>query len=521
MNAEEDLSWMADAYQRLTNGKLYKIRVKPKDKPDDEGQVVPFLPNRAQRRWLKRMWSRNVILKARQLGFTTLICLIWLDHALFVANQHCVIIAQDLGAAAEIFRDKIKVGYENLPDELREAMPLASDTKMSYEFAHNKSVVRVTTSARSGMVDRLHVSEFGKICKRTPDKAREVVTGSFPAVSQNGIIVVESTAEGRDGPFYKMVQQAEKRTSDPRPLNPKEFRLQFFPWWDEPTYQIQDPTYPVSYEDEQYFEGVEAKIGHTLTHAQRVWWLTTCEVEFQGDQDMMFQEYPSTVDEAFQVSSEGVYYAKQLSKARKDGRLTTPLPVIPGRPVYTLWDIGKGDGTGVWLCQDDGPWVNVVAYIEGWGEGYDYFAAELVKWAARQGSNIIWDEHLLPHDAGHMRQTAHGLTCAKDELKKTQIPGTFKIVPRIDDLSVGINLTRALFARLRFDPVGCKEGLDHLANYRKAWNEHTSTYSSHPLKNDATEAADALRQLAQWRANSDNGVSGDDVAKWANRKRKR
>ena len=62
---------------------------------------------------------------------------------------------------------------------------------------------------RSGTIHRLHVSEFGKICAKYPDKAQEVVTGSIPAVPMNGVLVIESTAEGRDGDFFKMVQIAE------------------------------------------------------------------------------------------------------------------------------------------------------------------------------------------------------------------------------------------------------------------------------------------------------------------------
>ncbi len=47
---------------------------------------LPFKPNHAQIKFLDRLWYRNIILKARQLGFTTLICVLWLDHALFNAN---------------------------------------------------------------------------------------------------------------------------------------------------------------------------------------------------------------------------------------------------------------------------------------------------------------------------------------------------------------------------------------------------------------------------------------------------
>ena len=97
---------LADAEWRLFSGALYKIMVKGDDEAE-EAMVMPFRPNRAQRRFITRLWHRNLILKARQLGFTTLIAILWLDHALFNADQRCGIIAQDRDAAKVIFRDKV------------------------------------------------------------------------------------------------------------------------------------------------------------------------------------------------------------------------------------------------------------------------------------------------------------------------------------------------------------------------------------------------------------------------------
>ena len=110
----------------------------------DDTLVQPFLPNKAQQRLIKRLWHRNLILKARQLGFTTLVSIIWLDTALFVANMRCGIVAQDEQAAKVIFRDKVKFAYENLPPELRDAMPLkkdAADELLQKEAGENRERV--------------------------------------------------------------------------------------------------------------------------------------------------------------------------------------------------------------------------------------------------------------------------------------------------------------------------------------------------------------------------------------------
>ena len=191
-NEEELKECLSDPLWRICSGALYKIIIKGDD--GEDGLVMPFIPNRAQKRLLKALWHRNVILKARQLGFTTLVCIVWLDTALFSENMRCGIIAQDREAAEVIFRDKVKFAYENLPEELKAAMPLARDSASELLFAHNNSSIRVATSMRSGTIHRLHISEFGKICAKYPDKAKEVITGSIPAVPKSGILIIESTA---------------------------------------------------------------------------------------------------------------------------------------------------------------------------------------------------------------------------------------------------------------------------------------------------------------------------------------
>ena len=59
----------------------------------------------------------------------------------------------------------------------------------------NGSSIRVSTSYRGGTLQRLHVSEFGKICRQFPHKAKEIVTGAFEAVGIGNQITLESTAE--------------------------------------------------------------------------------------------------------------------------------------------------------------------------------------------------------------------------------------------------------------------------------------------------------------------------------------
>lgn len=487
--AEELQACMGDPMWRVCSGQLYKIMVKD-DTLADGSSVMPFRPNRAQRRLILNLWFRNLILKARQLGFTTLVAILWLDHALFNPNQRCGIVAHDREAAQNIFRDKVKFAYDNLPDQLRAVMPLSTNNATELVFAHNNSSVRVATSMRSGTIHRLHISEFGKICAKYPEKAREVVTGSLPAVPLNGIAIIESTAEGVGGPFHDMSLRAEQLAQLPRDLTKREYRFHFHAWWTNPDYQMDPTDVAITAKDHEYFDTVEAAANTELSLRQRAWYIATRETEFAGDPEKMWQEYPSTSKEAFQQSTEGCYYNVQMAAARKSGRIGK-VPAISHVPVNTFWDIGARDGTAIWLHQKVGMEHRFIGYIEGHGEPYEYFVKELEK------LGYVWGTHHLPHDAKHQRQQGLRVASPEDMLRELQPTWRFSIVPRADDVVHAINLTRSKFGQCWFDENACTLGLQRLQNYRKERDNRLGTWKPTPLHDESSEGADAFRQWAQ------------------------
>lgn len=492
----ELLANLSDPVWRICSGRLYKIIIKGDD--DEDGLVIPFVPNRAQRRLMKRLHYRNIILKARQLGFTTLIAILWLDTALFSnAPIRCGIIAQDKEAAETIFRDKVKFAYNNLPEILRERFPLSRDSASEIMFGHNGASIRVATSMRSGTIHRLHISEHGKICAKYPDKAKEVKTGSIPAVPKSGILVIESTAEGQDGDFYDMTQRAIAIDQKKAPLTPKDYRFHFFAWWEAPEYEI-DPSHVVFTEaDNKYFFEVESKIGRKLSPAKRAWYVATRESDFGGDASLMWQEYPSTPEEAFQVSTEGCYYSVQLALARKQHRILPRLPV-EAAPVNTFWDIGRGDMTAIWFHQRIGPENRFLRYYEESGEDLDHYANYLQK------TGYTFGKHYLPHEAAYRRiGQSKDTNRTIEEMLQELMPGQrFEIVSRVTAVNTGIQATRNVFSSCWFDETGCQDGLKRLGNYRKGWDKLRGCWKDEPMHDDNSHGADAIRQFGQ---ESDNG----------------
>lgn len=494
-------SKLSDPYWRITSGMLYKIIIKG-EKADDD-LTIWFKPNRAQRRFIKRMHHRNLILKARQLGFTTLIAIMWLDHAQYNPNSRCAIIAQDKPAAEMIFRDKVKFAYENQPEFIRAMFPLKEENKSEIVFAHNNSSVRVATSARSGTTHRLHVSEFGKICAKFPLKAREVITGSIPSVPASGIAIIESTAEGQEGSFYDMTMEAMNLLDEKRDLGIKDWLLHFYAWWQAPDYQLNPAGIVITDKDNAYFDSIEAIMRTTITIYQRAWYVATRKADFAGSDEMMWQEYPSTIIESFQQSTEGCYYAQQMTNMRKQGRLLK-IPKLD-IPVFTFWDIGNSDGCAIWFMQIVGMEYRFIDYYEDHGQTIAHYYKVL------QDKNYIWDKHFMPHDADHERFSDDNKSVK--QMFEDKGLRNIEIVDRISNINDGIQLTREAMQESYIDIEACAEGIKRLDNYKKKWNERQGRWSDEPNHDANSEGADGFRQFAQAKALNLIKVAGQNKPK--------
>src|SRR5690606_34958949 len=169
------------------------------------------------------------------------------------------VIAHKLDDAKVIFRDKVKFPYDNLDDALKAQVHTKQDSADTLTLANNSSI-RVSTSMRSGTLQYLHISEFGKICSQFPEKAREIVTGALAAVHRDQFVVIESTAEGQEGRFYQMVQEARSLAASGADLTELDYKFHFFPWYEDRRYRI-DAVPLIPREDEEYFCKLETEVG--------------------------------------------------------------------------------------------------------------------------------------------------------------------------------------------------------------------------------------------------------------------
>lgn len=447
------------------------------------GHEVKFEPNIQQADFLGHIHGRDIVLKARQLGFTTLAAIVALDECVWTPNWSAAIIAHTKPDAQKILKTKVRFPYDKLPQGIKDLVPLVSDAADTLAMANNSSIV-VTNSARGGTLQRLHVSEFGKICARYPDKAQEIISGSFPA-AENGHITIESTAEGQQGAFFDMTQRAMQRKDAGDTLSHMDYRMHFYPWWENEGYQLDPSLAKMTQEDDRYFESLEVRDGITLTPAQKAWWVAQ-EVTQGGT---MKREYPATPREAFEQALEGAYFEQQLAHAHKR-RGIGAFPIDERRQVNTFWDLGRSDYTAIWLHQDIDGRDRFVGYYENCGEHISHYLNWLREWSKDKG--VSFDRHYWPHDGD--RQDLFLENGRLDEARKLGVNPD--IVDRVPFKQIAIEAVRTSFPNCDFDEAACSVGLKRLKHYRKEWDDRAGKWRDKPLHDDNSNGADAFMTFA-------------------------
>jgi hypothetical protein len=294
---------------------LYKITNKNKQK-------ITFKRNRAQQHFQKHKHTRNIILKSRQLGFTTDESVDMLDDTLFTPNYQALFIAHTQDAAQEIFNKKVDYTWKNV-GELSPMWKVESDTaqKLKFDFGEVEngkpagfkgttiSEISVANSGRSGTYNRVHISEFAKLCVTFPLRAQEIITGTIPSVPLDGRIDIESTAEGMGGHFSDLFWEAWRRGT---PKHQIEFKAHFYNWtWDDEEISKVTQSMPASEMEDVRF--AELQKNHKLTDQQLTYYYLKW-LSLKKDWNALRQEYPTTPEEAFILSGSPYFDSERITQ---------------------------------------------------------------------------------------------------------------------------------------------------------------------------------------------------------------
>ncbi|MFI0435998.1 MAG: terminase [Parachlamydiaceae bacterium] len=467
-DAETARLLLSDRKWRLDN--LYYIT-------DKRGVKQFFKRNSAQSQLYDDLHYCNIVLKARQLGITTFITLLFLDTALFNSNVSCGIIADTEENAKYIFR-KIKYAYDCLPEPLKAIREAKIDSAKELTFSNN-SLIRVGTSLRSATFQYLLISEFGKIAAEDIKRTNEILTGSLNTIAAGSYCFIESTARGREGAFYNMCVEAQKMRDSGKSLSQLDYKFHFLPWHKHPEYSLVESVH-IPEDLIKYFKELQESYSIKINPNQMAWY--AAKYKTQGDD--MLREYPSTPEEAFQSNLEGHYYSKYMTKARVERRIGN-VPHDQNLPVFVAMDLGFNDAMALWWYQKLGSELRLIDYYENSGEPLNHYI-KIIK-----NKPYITERVFAPHDASST-ELGSGLT-------RVQIARNlgldFTVLPRLS-LQEGIDSVRNILNRCWFDEVKCEKGIRALENYRKEWNETLGTWRDHPRHDHFSNGADAFRYVS-------------------------
>lgn len=203
-------------------------------------------------------------------------------------------------------------------------------------------------------------------------------------------------------------------------------------------------------------------------------------VRLTGNDALYQQEYHCN----FTVPISGAYYADQISKAYKEGRVGN-VPHEQRLTVDTWWDLGFNDRMAIWFTQSVGQELRVIDYLEDSGKGLPFYIDKIKE------KGYVYSKHTAPHDID-----VHELSTGKTRRETASGLGiNFEVAPNLHIID-GIEAVRLIFNKCWFDKERCKSGLNALKNYRKQWDDKRKTWLNNPYHDWSSNGSDAFRYMA-------------------------
>ena len=194
---------------------------------DRSGNLIPLIPNAAQKQYAQARSHRNIILKARQLGMTTYIAARYFLSTITNPGTVTLQVANSLESAQQIFRIVHRFVEHLHPDKLREIRIIRSSMReLAFAGIDSRYIVDTAGNENAGRgltVHNLHASEVAL----WPGNPQETMAALLAAVAPGGSVDIESTPHGAGGCFHAEWLRAKTAGG---------FTPHFFPWWIEPAY---------------------------------------------------------------------------------------------------------------------------------------------------------------------------------------------------------------------------------------------------------------------------------------------
>lgn len=172
----------------------YLKAIKKFDIVNKEGQSVPFCANNFQEIYFNNSTNKDVILKARQIGFSSLILAIFTLDFLGKENSRSVCVSHDAPSATKLL-DRVKYFIDSLKRKgLTINLKYNSRNEMVNADKNSTFYIGAAGSKSFGRGDtltNLHLSEFAFY-----DDPQSLLASALQAVVPTGKVIIESTANG-------------------------------------------------------------------------------------------------------------------------------------------------------------------------------------------------------------------------------------------------------------------------------------------------------------------------------------
>ena len=270
---------------------------------DKDSKQVPFILNDLQRRYLASRSHRDIILKSRKMGFSTLIMALWLHECITKMHTKAVIVSHEKDSTQRLF-DRFKFmlthcAYPGLKYEITKSGAVFPDTESSIWIGTAGS----RNFGRGDDVTNAHFSEPAFYDDLS------VLTSVGEALVHDGYMILESTANGAGTPYHDLWLHAQRGENAYKP--------HFFGWNEDASLTIpgSKPVELDAYEK-------KAKEAFNLSWDQLAW--RRQKRKEMTDPSLSQQEYPITPEEAFLASGRMVF-AWDSIKIQDDEAKKTPV----------------------------------------------------------------------------------------------------------------------------------------------------------------------------------------------------
>lgn len=368
---------------------------------DKAGKIIDLKINQGQQKLYDAIKEQHnqgkpiriIVLKARQIGFSTLTESIIFKNTATKFNVNAGIITHKEEATTNLFNMSKRM-YDNLPDNMKPSLKRSNAKELIFDNDQGtglKSKIKCMTAGSSGVgrsdtFNYLHISELAF----WGNNAKETTIGLFQAVPNlpNTMIVIESTANGFEY-FKELWDMAVKGESDFIPV---------FVGWNE----LDDYKMPYTGFELTDYEKNLQRI-YNLSLEQLSWRRWCIKNNCGGDEQQFKQEYPINPQEAF-ISSGNCVFDKEIVINRIQ-EVSKPIKV--GYFEYKYDDtmpVGKKITDIRWVNDKNGyieiyEVPNIYKYCIGGdtaGEGSDWFTGHVLN--AKTGKQVARLRHQMDED---------------------------------------------------------------------------------------------------------------------------